>query len=690
MRRENQHRLVLALLFLVSAGTPSDAKATTEDATAASWRQAAAQGSATAQYMLGYAYEQGGHGLGPDNYSEARTWYLKAAEQAHPQAMFRLGLLYENGRGIPKDSAVAILWYEKAAKAGNTDAVTTLNNIRITEESEHRGPLLPEPSTTGGLTREETKGAGAQTTNAQPTVDAMRAAAEHGDVFSQLMLGQAYEQGSSGVKLDYAEALKWYLKAAAQAQESNPQIMCAIQAMWAVGGMYEHGLGVKKNKEEAVRWYNKAASASARADKAQQAQAALNLRNMQNGGTNSNHGTPTPDSSTGGEAADASDASIIKKIKPEVVKSVSKATVIIETPLGSGSGFYYKDGNDFWIASNTHVIGGAFDLLKLKVFDQNGKQVPVEKEIKADLEADLCLVKLPKDTVPECFVVQGKDPSPGDPILVTGNAKGDGIISPLEGVVKGLGAKHGVPIFEISAPIVPGCSGGPVVNENGEVIGVSTYGITASEEIKNDKMFKGTPFAGVRRMAVRTTRLSDTKPCDPSVLFLHHKATHDRDKLLELYLQCVREKYEMASKQEMSVRKRQWADMPDSQSQFNLDDWLATADKPIMDQGMFNGVRKSGMLEEYYTAGKILSQLNGLWTKEAEDAGRISKKPMHYEAQAKTIREQIAKASASMPPLEINFLNKLKTKKDAVFIDKEVHDSIDAFIETRLKELSKP
>ena len=41
-----------------------------------------------------------------------------------------------------------------------------------------------------------------------------------------------------------------------------------------------------------------------------------------------------------------------------------------------------------------------------------------------------------------------------------GNAKGDGIIYPLEGELKGMGTFHGVPILEMSAKIVPGCSGG--------------------------------------------------------------------------------------------------------------------------------------------------------------------------------------------------------------------------------------
>src|SRR5262245_28782792 len=61
--------------------------------------------------------------------------------------------------------------------------------------------------------------------------------------------GNDYYQGG-GVKRDYAEAIKWYRKAA---DKGNPF------AMIHLGRMHEDGLGVPKDEKAAVRWYRKAA-----------------------------------------------------------------------------------------------------------------------------------------------------------------------------------------------------------------------------------------------------------------------------------------------------------------------------------------------------------------------------------------------------------------------------------------------
>ena len=58
-----------------------------------------------------------------------------------------------------------------------------------------------------------------------------------------------YDQGE-GVKQDYAEAVRWYRKAADQGD---------ADAQFCLGVMYYNGNGVKQDYAEAVRWYFKAA-----------------------------------------------------------------------------------------------------------------------------------------------------------------------------------------------------------------------------------------------------------------------------------------------------------------------------------------------------------------------------------------------------------------------------------------------
>ena len=61
-------------------------------------------------------------------------------------------------------------------------------------------------------------------------------------------LGQMYEEGR-GVPQNFAQALRWYEKAAAAG---------SAPAMTKLGIFYEKGLLVEKDYDEAMRWFEKA------------------------------------------------------------------------------------------------------------------------------------------------------------------------------------------------------------------------------------------------------------------------------------------------------------------------------------------------------------------------------------------------------------------------------------------------
>jgi uncharacterized protein len=73
--------------------------------------------------------------------------------------------------------------------------------------------------------------------------------AEAGDRAAQFQAGLAFETGA-GTEPDYAEAVKWYHKAA---DRGNPA------AQNNLGGMFLRGLGVTQSDGEALRWYLRAA-----------------------------------------------------------------------------------------------------------------------------------------------------------------------------------------------------------------------------------------------------------------------------------------------------------------------------------------------------------------------------------------------------------------------------------------------
>ena len=88
------------------------------------YRPLAKQGNAEAQFFLGVMYEQG-QGV-PQDYAKAVKWHRMAAEQGYADAQHTLGVMYEYGEGVRQDYAEAVGWYRKAAAQGYAEAQNVL------------------------------------------------------------------------------------------------------------------------------------------------------------------------------------------------------------------------------------------------------------------------------------------------------------------------------------------------------------------------------------------------------------------------------------------------------------------------------------------------------------------------------------------------------------------------------------
>ena len=53
-------------------------------------------------------------------------WYRRSADAGDLEGMWRLGLLYQDAIGSPKDEAQAVFWFRKAADGGNPDAMFSM------------------------------------------------------------------------------------------------------------------------------------------------------------------------------------------------------------------------------------------------------------------------------------------------------------------------------------------------------------------------------------------------------------------------------------------------------------------------------------------------------------------------------------------------------------------------------------
>lgn len=194
----------------------------------------------------------------------------------------------------------------------------------------------------------------------------------------------------------------------------------------------------------------------------------------------------------------ASDQDYLKSWKPEPIPPLNSpvdGVVIIQTSSGMGSGFFVNEGNRTYVYTNQHVIG---DMEKIEVIDSRGKTVELGS-LEVSNSRDLARFQIKKRSG---FTLQDAV-NPNEKTIVLGNSEGAGVVTTATATVKGIGPDE----IEVDTDFVPGNSGGPVVNQNKEVIGVATY-IRRGED-QPSWVKKDTRYAEARRFAVRPSRVDD-------------------------------------------------------------------------------------------------------------------------------------------------------------------------------------
>lgn len=92
-----------------------------------SYKALALQGNPDGQRYLGMMYENG-QGV-PRNCLEASRWYEKAAAQGDIGALVRLGLLFANGRGVSKNFVEACKLFMIAQAQGYENAQSLMDQL---------------------------------------------------------------------------------------------------------------------------------------------------------------------------------------------------------------------------------------------------------------------------------------------------------------------------------------------------------------------------------------------------------------------------------------------------------------------------------------------------------------------------------------------------------------------------------
>ena len=146
----------------------------------------AKSGNSDEMYKLGHAYEEGLYGLEID-YIKAIHWYQKAIKAGSSDAVNAMGLMYKNGNGVSKNIKKAEEFFLQAVEKNNYDAHYNLAVLYITNESQYPTYI----------------------NKAKRLLDL---ASDSGHALSMSGLGKIYLDGIGG-KQDLEKARLWYQKA---------------------------------------------------------------------------------------------------------------------------------------------------------------------------------------------------------------------------------------------------------------------------------------------------------------------------------------------------------------------------------------------------------------------------------------------------------------------------------------------
>ena len=212
--------------------------------------------------------------------------------------------------------------------------------------------------------------------------------------------------------------------------------------------------------------------------------------------------TQTSTAASAAPSAPLSPAQIAARTTPSIVS--------IRSVESLGTGFIIR--KDGWIATNLHVVAGAEDLI---VATPDRHEYPVVEVLAIDEARDLAIVRVEAKDLTPLVLGDSEAVHAGDSVVAIGHPLGleDTVSNGLVSAVRVLDPT--LTVLQISAPIAPGSSGGPLFSDRGEVIGVATAFISQAQNLNF-----GIPVQYLKELA------KDTHPMSLAA-FAAATATHE-------------------------------------------------------------------------------------------------------------------------------------------------------------------
>jgi S1-C subfamily serine protease len=159
-----------------------------------------------------------------------------------------------------------------------------------------------------------------------------------------------------------------------------------------------------------------------------------------------------------------------------------KAVVRVADPTSNwmGTGWLVSLDTRVLVVTNAHVLAH-MHLDSLRVETMNGERLPVQGARSWNEEDDYAILEVAPVTVGllfRCLHLSPTAPQEGEHVVVIGNPLGvEGVIT--EGMISAIRSRD----LLISAPISPGSSGSPVLNLQGQVVGMVKASLTVGQNM---------------------------------------------------------------------------------------------------------------------------------------------------------------------------------------------------------------
>lgn len=194
---------------------------------------------------------------------------------------------------------------------------------------------------------------------------------------------------------------------------------------------------------------------------------------------------------------------IAERCGPAVVMIVARDRE--NHPIGRGSGFFISPKGD--LVTSRHVLCGCS---RASVRTPSGKEGEILYISEANPRLDVVVAKTSFQDTPFLLKAESPVPSAGEQVVCLGHPINfPGAIS--MGEVSRLRETGGMQVLQMTAPVLPGCSGGPVLNTSGRVMGISTAYLDMASDLNFALSVNALKALRPARLALSALRRPETR-----------------------------------------------------------------------------------------------------------------------------------------------------------------------------------